>query len=168
MLFWLLIRKLNVSSAMTTLCCVDEEIPFFYFYGTKIETLQAFGVSSCHVTVLTANGEIVNLFLCESAAWRAVCCMFQSPDSRRNLLSVSKLSHVKLQVVLQANDGIYREASSGYIMLSQIVHQRALNFYCSYGQSVFISDLCWRRDSGGNKCCVGIDVLDICQSTQFS
>ena len=65
----------------------------------KGESIQAIGIGNCKITTQTANGELVNLILHD---------VLYVPDARRNLLSVSKLSQDRFQVVLPADNSIFR------------------------------------------------------------
>jgi hypothetical protein len=65
----------------------------------KGESILAIGVGNCKITTQTANGELVNLILHD---------VLYVPDARRNLLSVSKLSQDRFQVVLPADNSIFR------------------------------------------------------------
>ena len=65
----------------------------------KGETIQAIGIGNCQITTQTANGELVNLILHDT---------LYVPDARRNLLSVSKLAQDRFQVVLPADNSLFR------------------------------------------------------------
>jgi hypothetical protein len=65
----------------------------------KGESIQAIGIGNCKITTQTANGELVNLILHD---------VLYVPDARRNLLSVSKLAQDRFQVVLPADNSIFR------------------------------------------------------------
>ena len=65
----------------------------------KGESIQAIGIGNCKISTQTANGELVNLILYDA---------LYVPDARRNLLSVTKLSQDRFQVVMPADSSIYR------------------------------------------------------------
>ena len=65
----------------------------------KGETIQAIGIGNCQITTQNANGELVNLILHDT---------LYVPDARRNLLSVSKLAQDRFQVVLPADNSLFR------------------------------------------------------------
>ncbi len=71
----------------------------------KGESIQAIGIGNCKITTLIANGELVNLILHD---------VLYVPDARRNLLSVSKLSQDRFQVVYQ---WIIRFSIQGFIIV---------------------------------------------------
>ncbi len=63
------------------------------------ESIQAIGIGDCKITTQTENGELVNLILHD---------VLYVPDARRNLLSVGRLSQDRFQVVLPADNSIFR------------------------------------------------------------
>jgi hypothetical protein len=64
----------------------------------KGEVLQATGIGNCQITVMKSSGELTKLVLHD---------VLYVPESRRNLLSTSKLSQDRFQVVLPAKDSIF-------------------------------------------------------------
>ena len=64
----------------------------------KGEVLQATGIGNCQITVMTSSGELTKLVLHD---------VLYVPEARRNLLSTSKLSQDRFQVVLPATDSIF-------------------------------------------------------------
>ena len=64
----------------------------------KGEVLQAVGVGNCQITVLTVGGELTKLVLHD---------VLYVPEARRNLLSTSKLSQDRFQVVFPSRDSIF-------------------------------------------------------------
>ena len=64
----------------------------------KGEVLQATGIGNCQITVMTSSGELTKLVLHD---------VLYVPESRRNLLSTSKLSQDRFQVVFPAKDSIF-------------------------------------------------------------
>jgi hypothetical protein len=65
----------------------------------KGESIMAIGVGNCQITTQTASGELVNLVLHD---------VLYVPEARRNLLSVSKLSQDRFQVVMPAGNSIFQ------------------------------------------------------------
>ena len=65
----------------------------------KGESILAIGIGNCQITTQAANGTFVNLILHD---------VLYVPEARRNLLSVSKLSQDRFQVVMPADNSIFR------------------------------------------------------------
>ncbi len=62
-------------------------------------SLQKIGIGNCQISVLTVSGEFTKLILRD---------VLYVPEARRNLLNISKLSQDRFQMVLPANDSIFR------------------------------------------------------------
>ncbi len=125
----------------------------------KGEVLQAIGIGICQITVVTSNGELTKLVLHD---------VLYVQELRSNLLSTSKLSQDRFQVVFPAKDSIFSPGIYNCSKHKSSVEQsfRLLKWET---YSMFIHALKQRssvmieqRRSGS----YGIIVWDICHSTR--